>query len=98
MFSELTTELAALTARRGQIEANVRTHRDRIARFDEEIAKLEAEAARLAQATGSLGDLAALAAATETAVQTLAQAEAQPRPPRRTMSPRGRRWKPRARR
>jgi chromosome segregation protein len=75
VFAELTTELAALTARRGQIEANVRSHRDRVARFDEEIAKLEAEATRLTQATGSLGDLAALAAATETAVQTLAQAE-----------------------
>jgi len=76
VFAELTTELAALTARRNQIEANVRSHRDRVTRFDEEIAGLEAEAARLTQATGSLGDLAALAAATESALQTLAQADA----------------------
>ncbi|WP_436434934.1 hypothetical protein, partial [Enterococcus faecium] len=33
-FSELTTALADLTAKRNQIEANVRTHRDRLARLD----------------------------------------------------------------
>jgi chromosome segregation protein len=76
VFAELTTELAALLARRGQIEANVGGHRDRIARLDKEIADLEAEAARLTQATGSLGDLAALAAAAESALQALAQSDA----------------------
>ncbi len=39
MFGELTTALADLTAKRNQLEAGVRTHRDRLARLDQEIAK-----------------------------------------------------------
>ena len=75
-FSELTTQLADLTARRNQLEAGVRTHRDRLARLDQEIAGVQAEEQKLAQETGNLGDLAALAGAMETAQQHLAQSEA----------------------
>ncbi|WP_454631139.1 chromosome segregation protein SMC [Bradyrhizobium cenepequi] len=75
-FAELTTELADLTAQRNQLEAGVRTHRERLARLDQEIANVQAEDERLAQETGSLGDLDVLAATVETAQQTLAEAEA----------------------
>lgn len=75
-FAELTTELADLTAKRNQLEAGVRTHRERLARLDQEIASVQAEDERLAQETGSLGDLDMLAATVETAQQTLAEAEA----------------------
>ena len=34
MFGELTTALADITARRSQLEAGVRTHRDRLARLE----------------------------------------------------------------
>ncbi|MFL6836277.1 MAG: chromosome segregation protein SMC, partial [Bradyrhizobium sp.] len=74
-FTELTTQLADLTAQRNQLEAGVRTHRDRLARLDQEIANVEAEEQKLAQETGNLGDLAALAGAMETAQQTLAESE-----------------------
>jgi chromosome segregation protein len=76
MFSELTTVLADLTARRNQLEAGVRTHRDRLARLDQEIANVEAEETKLAQETGNLGDIEALAGAMETAQETLAASEA----------------------
>ncbi|MFB9268711.1 chromosome segregation protein SMC [Bradyrhizobium erythrophlei] len=75
-FTELTTELADLTAKRNQLEAGVRTHRDRLARLDQEIANVQAEEQKLAQETGSLGDIDALAAAMEMAQQTLAESEA----------------------
>src|SRR6187397_2434479 len=76
MFSELTTVLADLTARRNQLEAGVRTHRDRLARLDQEIANVQAEETKLAQETGNLGDIEALAGAMETAQETLAASEA----------------------
>jgi chromosome segregation protein len=76
MFGELTTALADLTARRNQLEAGVRTHRDRLARLDQEIATVQADEEKLAQETGNLGDIDALAAATETAQETLAVSEA----------------------
>ena len=76
VFSELTTALAALTAQRNSLEGNVRTHRSRVARLDQEIANVEAETARLTQATGGLGDLAALQTAREAAQQSLTDAEA----------------------
>lgn len=76
VFSELTTALAALTAQRNSLEANVRTHRDRVARLDQEIGNVEAEVARLAQATEGFGDLTSLSAAREMAQQALAEAEA----------------------
>ncbi len=72
-FSELTTELARLTAQRTQFEANVRTHRDRLARIDQDIANVQRDVERLNAETGSLGDLEALAQAMEAAQQKLAQ-------------------------
>ena len=41
LFAELTTALADLTAKRNQLEAGVRTHRDRLARLDQEIANVQ---------------------------------------------------------
>jgi chromosome segregation protein len=76
LFAELTTALADLTAKRNQLEASVRSHRDRLARLDQDIANVQREEERLAQETEGLGDLAALAAITETAQQNRAQAEA----------------------
>jgi chromosome segregation protein len=76
MFGELTTVLADLTARRNQLEAGVRTHRDRLARLDQELANVQADEQKLAQETGNLGDLDALAGAMETAQEHLAQSEA----------------------
>lgn len=75
-FSELTTALADVTARRKQFEANVRTHRDRLVRLDQEIANVEAEIAKLTAETGGLGDIDALVAAVEAAEQNLAESEA----------------------
>jgi chromosome segregation protein len=75
LFAELTTVLADLTARRGQLEGNVRTHRDRLARLDQDIANVAGEEQKLAQETSASGDLAALAAAMEAAQRTLAQSE-----------------------
>ena len=76
MFAELTTALADLTAKRRQFEADVRTHRDRLARLDQEIASVQGEEQKLAEATGGLGDLDELAAAVETAQLNRAEAEA----------------------
>ena len=76
MFGELTTALADLTAKRNQLEAGVRTHRDRLARLDQEIANVAADEQKLSDETGNLGDLDALAAAMETAQETLAVSEA----------------------
>ncbi|NOJ45525.1 chromosome segregation SMC family protein [Bradyrhizobium archetypum] len=76
MFGELTTALADLTAKRNQLEAGVRTHRDRLARLDQEIATVQADEHKLSEETGNLGDIDALAAAMETAQETLAASEA----------------------
>jgi chromosome segregation protein len=76
MFTELTTVLADLTAKRNQLEAGVRTYRDRLARLDQEIASVASDEQKLAQETGNLGDLAALAGAMETAQEHLAMSEA----------------------
>ncbi len=76
MFGELTTVLADLTAKRNQLEAGVRSHRDRLARLDQELANVQADEQKLAQETGNLGDLDALAGAMETAQEHLAQSEA----------------------
>src|ERR1700757_3123662 len=43
MFAELTTALADLTAKRNQLEASVRSHRDRLARLDQESANVNRE-------------------------------------------------------
>jgi chromosome segregation protein len=76
LFAELTTVLADLTARRHQLEASVRGYRDRLARLDQDIANVQSEAQKLAQETSGLGELTTLAAAMETAQQSLAQSEA----------------------
>lgn len=75
LFAELTGALAELTAKRTQLEANVRSHRDRVGRIDQDIANVARDTAQLEQTTGSLGDLVTLAAAMETAVQAVAAAE-----------------------
>ncbi len=72
-FSELTTALADATAKRNQFEANVRTHRDRLARLDQEIAGVQSEIEKLTAETGALGDIDALVAAVEAAEQNLAE-------------------------
>ncbi|MDE2600802.1 MAG: chromosome segregation protein SMC [Bradyrhizobium sp.] len=76
LFAELTTALADLTAKRRQLEAGVRTHRERLARLDQEIGNVRGDEEKLAQETSGLGDLAELAGAMETAQQILAQSEA----------------------
>src|ERR1700682_2121598 len=73
LFAEITADL---TAKRNQLEAGVRTHRDRLARLDQEIAGVATEEQKLAQETSGLGDLEALAGAMETAQESLAQSEA----------------------
>ncbi len=78
-FADLTRVLADLTARRNQLEANVRTHRDRLARIDQQIADVQRETEALAQQTSGFGDLDALTAAIENAQQTLAQSESSSR-------------------
>src|SRR4030088_1294201 len=75
LFAELTTVLADLTAKRHQLDGNVRSHRDRLARLDQEIANVGSEEQKLAQETSSLGVLAALAAAMATAQRSLEQSE-----------------------
>jgi chromosome segregation protein len=76
LFAELTTALADLTAKRNQLESSVRGHRERLARLDQDIANVQAEDEKLAQETEAFGDLAALAAAMESAQRGVAQAEA----------------------
>jgi chromosome segregation protein len=75
LFTELTTALADLTARRHQLDGNVQTHRDRLARLDQDIANVVGDEQKLAEETSGLGDLAALADARETAQRALAQSE-----------------------
>jgi chromosome segregation protein len=76
LFTELTTALADLTAKRNQLQSNVRTHRDRLARLDQDLANVVLEVEKLAQQTIGLGDLDALTGAVEAAQQCLAQSEA----------------------
>lgn len=76
LFAELTTVLADLTAKRNQLQSNVRTHRDRVARLDQDIANVVVEIEKLAQQTIGLGDLNALTSAVEAAQQSLEQSEA----------------------
>ncbi len=76
LFTELTTALADLTAKRRQLEAGVRSHQERLARLDQEIASVRSDEEKLAQETSGLGDLAELAGVMETAQGHLAQSEA----------------------
>jgi chromosome segregation protein len=75
LFAELTTVLADLTARRSQLEANVRSHRDRLARLNQDIVNVGSEEQKLAQETSGLGDLASLTGMMEAAQQGLAGCE-----------------------
>jgi chromosome segregation protein len=75
LFAELTTALADLSAKRNQLEGNVHTHRERLARLDQDIANVEGDEQRLAEETSALGDLAALASAMEAGQQNLAASE-----------------------
>ncbi|MDB5633220.1 MAG: chromosome segregation protein [Tardiphaga sp.] len=74
-FSELTTAHADMTAKRNQLQSNVRTHADRLARLGQEIGNVEAEIDRLTQQTAGFGDVDELAALMETAQEILLQAE-----------------------
>ncbi|PYF04115.1 condensin subunit Smc [Rhodopseudomonas faecalis] len=75
VFAELTTALADQSARRRQIEGSVRSHRERLARLDQEIAGVEADIERLMQVTGGIGDLETLQATVEAAMEALAEGE-----------------------
>ena len=75
LFAELTTALADLTAKRHQLEGNVRAHRQRLARLDQDVADVGRDEQKLTEETSALGDLAALAAAMEAAQRSLAQSE-----------------------
>ena len=99
LFTELTTALADLTAKRNQSKPMCAAIATACARLDQDIANVQGEVEKLAQQTSGLGDLDALAAAIETAQQSLAQAEATAQAQRsRAMSLPGRSSKPRARR
>src|SRR5205807_6857372 len=56
MFGELTTALADLTAKSNQLEAGVRTHRDRLARLDQEFANVQADEQKLSDEISRPGD------------------------------------------
>src|SRR5206468_3893758 len=47
LFAELTTVLADLTAKRRELEGNARTHRDRLARLDQDISNVANEEQKL---------------------------------------------------
>lgn len=75
LFAELTGALADLQAKRNQLEAGVRAHRERVARLDLDIANVASETARFAATTGGGDDLALLAAQVETAVAAVTAGE-----------------------
>jgi chromosome segregation protein len=75
LFGELTTALADLTAKRSQLEGSVRAHRDRLGRLDQDLANVERDEEKLAQETGALGDLPALASTVAASQQNLASCE-----------------------
>ncbi|MBI3699345.1 MAG: chromosome segregation protein SMC [Afipia sp.] len=74
-FSELTTALADLAAKRTQLETSIQTHKGRIAKLDQEIAGVQGDIQRLAAETSSLGDLPALTKTAEATQQALARAQ-----------------------
>ena len=76
LFTELTRALADLTAKRNALEANVRSHRDRLARLNQDIARVQGDEQKLADETSGLGDIDMLAAGVETAQQNLEESEA----------------------
>jgi chromosome segregation protein len=75
-FGTLTGTLAELTAHRSQLEAAVRTHGERLAKLDSEIASVGAELRQLADNDDSTVDLAALSSVVDQAQAAVANAEA----------------------
>ncbi len=75
-FSELTTALADLTAKRHQFEDGIRSHRERLGKLDQDIANVENEVTKLSTETSGLGNLGALATTMQAVQQTLSKAVA----------------------
>ncbi|MCW5683466.1 MAG: AAA family ATPase [Pseudolabrys sp.] len=75
VFSDITSELAALTARRNQLEAAARNHGDRIARHESELADVARELDEMKAAEAGGPDLMALNAEVEATQQAVAEAE-----------------------
>jgi chromosome segregation protein len=75
-FGTLTGTLAELTAHRSQLEAAVRTHSERLAKLDSEIASVSIELAQLTDSENGTVDLAALSAVVDQAQSAVADAEA----------------------
>jgi chromosome segregation protein len=75
-FGTLTGTLAELTAQRSQLEAAVRTHGERLAKLDSEIASVSAELRQLADNDNGMVDLAALSSLVDQAQAAVADAEA----------------------
>ncbi|HMN51209.1 MAG TPA: chromosome segregation protein SMC [Xanthobacteraceae bacterium] len=73
-FDESTATLAALVAKRGALESAASTHRDRLARLDAEITKIETEAGAVLPENG--GELAKLRDASTAAQEHLAKTDA----------------------
>jgi chromosome segregation protein len=71
-FSELTGQLADLSARRNQLAQSAREHAERVGRIESEIANIEAGLAAVGE---NRADMAGLAAAVESAQAAVAQAE-----------------------
>jgi chromosome segregation protein len=75
-FSTLTGALAELTARRSQLEAALRTHGERLARLDSEMAGVSAELRQAADNDHGAVDLPALASIVDQAQAAVSEAEA----------------------
>src|SRR3954451_17411398 len=75
-FGTLTGTLAELTANRSQLEATVRTHGERLAKLDSELASVGAELRQLADDDNGTVDLAALSSVVNQAQAAVADAEA----------------------
>src|SRR3954469_22428177 len=75
-FGTLTGTLAELTANRSQLETAVRTHGERLAKLDSELASVGAELRQLADNDDSTVDLAALSSVVNQAQAAVADAEA----------------------
>jgi len=74
-FGTLTGTLAELTAHRAQLEAAVRTHGERLAKLDSEIASVSAELRQLADNDNGTVDLAALSSLVDQAQGAVSDAE-----------------------
>jgi len=74
-FGTLTGALAELTARRSQLEVARRTHGERLARLESEMAAVRAEAQQVADNDNGAVDLAALASIVDQAQAAVSEAE-----------------------